>query len=83
MPFLGFPGVSVGEEPVCNTGDVHLIPGSGRSPRGGHGNSLQYFSCRILWTEEPGGLERVTESDATEQAHSTLCLSYKDNCVGI
>ena len=24
--------------------DVHSIPGSGRSPRGGHGNPLQY-SC--------------------------------------
>ena len=81
--FFGLPGVSVGEEPACNTGDVCLIPGSGISARGGDGNSLQYFSCRILWTEEPGGLQRVTESDATEQAHSTLCLSYKDNCAGI
>ena len=26
------------------TGDVGSIPGSGRSPEGGHGNSLQY-SC--------------------------------------
>ena len=26
------------------TGDSHSIPGSGRSPRGGHGNSLQYSS---------------------------------------
>ena len=24
-------------------GDVRLIPGSGRSPGGGHGNPLQYF----------------------------------------
>ena len=27
-----------------NTGDAGLIPGSGRSPGGGHGNPLQY-SC--------------------------------------
>ena len=27
-----------------DTGDKGLIPGSGRSPRGGHGNPLQY-SC--------------------------------------
>ena len=27
-----------------NTRDMDLIPGSGRSPRGGHGNPLQY-SC--------------------------------------
>ena len=28
-----------------NISDEALIPGSGRSPRGGHGNPLQY-SCR-------------------------------------
>ena len=27
-----------------DTGDVRLIPGSGRSPEGGNGNPLQY-SC--------------------------------------
>ena len=45
-PALGFPGGSVGEESTCNagdTGDVGLIAGSGRSPGGGHGNSLEYF----------------------------------------
>ena len=26
-----------------NLGDAILIPGSGRSPGGGHGNPLQYF----------------------------------------
>ena len=38
--YQGFPGVT-------STGDtrgVDLIPGSGRSPGGGHGNPLQY-SC--------------------------------------
>ena len=29
-----------------DAGDVGLIPGSGRCPRGGHGNLLQY-SCLI------------------------------------
>ena len=44
-PFLwGFPGGSVGKESTCNTGDVGSIPGSGRCPREGNGNSLQY-SC--------------------------------------
>ena len=36
-----------GKESACNTGDagdLSSIPGSGRSPRGGHGNPLQY-SC--------------------------------------
>ena len=47
LPFPGFPRGSVGEEPTCNsrdTGDAGPIPGSERSPREGHGNSLQY-SC--------------------------------------
>ena len=33
-----------GKESACNAGNVGLIPGSGRSPEGGHGNLLQY-SC--------------------------------------
>ena len=41
---MGFPGGSDGKESACNTGDLGLIPGLGISPRGGHGNSLQY-SC--------------------------------------
>ena len=32
------------KESTCNAGDVGLIPGLGRSPRGGHGNPLQYSS---------------------------------------
>ena len=43
----GFPDGSAGKESACNagdTGDVGLIPGSGRSPGGGNGNPLQY-SC--------------------------------------
>ena len=46
----GFSGGSVGpmgEESVCkagDAGDLDLIPGLGRFPGGGHGNTLQY-SC--------------------------------------
>ena len=38
-----FPGYSVSKEPACNTGNLGLIPGLGRSPGGGHGSPLQYF----------------------------------------
>ena len=44
---FGFPDGSVGKEYFYNardTGDVDLIPGSGRSPGEGNGNPLQY-SC--------------------------------------
>ena len=40
----GFPNVSDDKESACNAGNLGLIPGSGRSPRKGNGNPLQY-SC--------------------------------------
>ena len=39
--YKGFPGGSDGKESACNAGDLGSIPGSGRSPGGGHGNPLQ------------------------------------------
>ena len=41
---LGFPGRSHCKEAACNSGDLGLIPGSGRSPGEGKSNPLQY-SC--------------------------------------
>ena len=44
---MGFSGGSVDKESAGDAGDAEdtgLIPGSGRSPGGGHGNLLQY-SC--------------------------------------
>ena len=40
----GFPCSLVGKESACNAGYTGLIPGSGRSPREGNSNPLQY-SC--------------------------------------
>ena len=48
---------------LANAGDgggAGLIPRSGRSPVGGHGNPLQYF-CLENPTDK-GGLHRVTKS---------------------
>ena len=69
---LGFPWWLSGKEAACNvgaTGDMGSIPGSGKSPGGGHGNPLQY-SClenphgqRSLGGYSPWGR---TESDTTE-----------------
>ena len=39
-----FPDGSVVKNPLANAGDPGLIPGSGRSPGEGNGNSFQY-SC--------------------------------------
>ena len=38
----GFPGSSDGKESAWDAGDPGSIPGSGRSPGEGNGNSLQY-----------------------------------------
>ena len=43
----GFSGGASGKEPAYIAGNINdegLIPGSGRSPEGGHGKPLQY-SC--------------------------------------
>ena len=65
----GFPGGSDGKESACNAGDLGLTPGLGRSPGGGHGNTLQYFCLenphrkRSLVGYSPWGHK---ESDMTE-----------------
>ena len=69
---LGFPG---GKESTCNAGDVSSIPGLGRSPGGGHGNSLR---CSCL--ENPHGQRSLVgyspwghkESDTTERLSTQL-----------
>ena len=50
-----------GKESPCNAGDagdMGLIPRSGRSPGGGHGN-YSILAWRIPWTEEPGRLQLI------------------------
>ena len=66
---MGFPGSLAGEVSTCSVADLGLIPGLGRCPGGGHGNSLQY-SClenphgqRSLAGYSPWGRK---ESDTTE-----------------
>ena len=48
------------KNPPANAGDIRVvgsIAGSGRSPGGGHGNSLQYSCLENPMEEEPGGLQ--------------------------
>ena len=48
----GFLGGSVDKESACSAGDPGSIPGSGRSPAGGHGNPLQYPCLETLMDRE-------------------------------
>ena len=51
----GFPSDSDSKESVCNSGDLGLIPGSGRSPgRGTGATHSSILAWRIPWTEESG-----------------------------
>ena len=78
-PFLGLP-MSVGEESACNAGDLHSIPGLGRSPGEGNGNPLQY-SClenpvnRGAWQAT---VHRVKELDMTFFTFSSLKKKKKN-----
>ena len=66
--------VKDGKESACSVEDPSLIPGLGRSPGEGNGNSLQYSCLENPWTEEPGRLLSM----------GSLCflLSYlRNNCL--
>ena len=71
----------VNDLPV-NTGDTRdkgLVPGSGRSPGGEHGNPLQ-CSClrnpmdRGAWRTTVHGVAESQTYQETEQAHTHVCL---------
>ena len=70
-----FPGGTSGKESPASAGDIRdesAVPGSGRSPGGGHNNLLH--SRRIPRTEEPGGLQSIRSQrvghDRSNLAHT-------------
>ena len=82
----GFQGGLAVKNPPPNSGEVRdagLIPGSGRSPGGGHGNPLQY-SC--LENPKDRGTWQITVHRAAKSetllkrlsmhAHINTCLSF-------
>ena len=61
----------------ANAGDAGLIPGSGRSPGGGTGNPLLHSCWRILWTEEPGGLQSMgSQKSWTQFNDQTITTTF-------
>ena len=71
---MGFASGLDGKESAWNAGNPGSIPGSGRSPGGGHGNPLQYSGL-----ENPHGQRSMAgyspwghkESDTTEPLTSS------------
>ena len=64
-------------------GDEGSIPGSGRSPGGGHGNPFQY-SClenphgqRSLAGYSPRGCKELEKAEATEHVHTHTRGGYE------
>ena len=57
------------KNPLDNAGnirDASLIPGSGRSPGGGHGNPLQYSCLKNPMDRGPGRLQSIVEHSQTQ-----------------
>ena len=74
-----FPGGSVVKNLSANSGDMGLIPGSGRSLKKAMATYSSILAWKITWVEEPGrlqsmGLERVGHESANEHAHA--CLDF-------
>ena len=58
-PGFNFPDISLLKDLPANTGatgEAGSIPGSGRSPGEGNGNTLQW---EVPWTENPSGLQSM------------------------
>ena len=79
---MGFPGGSDGKESICNAGDLGSIPGLGRFPGGGHGNTLQYS-----WLKNPHRQRSLAgyspwiskESDTTERLSTNMHIFTNTN----
>ena len=65
----GFPSGSDGKEFAFNVGDLHSIPGSGRSPGEGNGTPLQYSCLENSMDRGPMGYSpwSCKESDTAQQ----------------
>ena len=86
--YIGLPWWLSGIESACSTKDLGSIPGLGRSPGGGCGNSLQYFCLensmdRGAWWATVHGvthswtcLKRLSSSSRRIYTHICLIIMY-------
>ena len=78
----GFPDGSVVKNPPANAGDTGSIPGWGRSPGEGNGNSLQYSVLgnpidRGVWRASLQGCKNVGHNLVAKQQHCLLKIFVK------
>ena len=79
----GFPSDSDGKETACNVRDSGSIPGSGRFPGEGNGNSLQYFCLEnpmgrgAWWVTVHGDTHNwVTNTHTHTHTHSCIAGGF-------
>ena len=73
---MGFPSGSDGKESPCSAGDLGSIPGLGRSPRGGHGNPLQYSCLDIFNTTRANNYGGITIAESFYFLFFYLSVSF-------
>ena len=83
--YKGFPGESSGKESACSTGDLALIPWSGRSPGEGNGYPLQYCCLenpmnRGASGRQSMGSQRVVHNWATNTYTLIRCYKFYLYC---
>ena len=67
----------VGKELACNAGDPGSIPGSGRSPGGGHGHPLRYPCLETPMDRGACGLQSTgSQRNAAERLALSVYLSW-------
>ena len=73
-----FPRGSDGKESACNAGDLVSIPGSGRFPGEGNGNSLQQSCIENSMDRGAGRLQPMGHKELGMTEQLTLYCSYSN-----
>ena len=69
-------GGAEGKESACNSGDLGLITGSGRSPGEGNGYPLQYSCLENSIEEKLGGLQSIQSMGSQRVRHSWVTNTF-------
>ena len=79
--FLSFPCGSAGKESACNSGDLGLIPGLGRSPGEGKGYPLQYSGLETRLSDFQQWMRVLFRKTNKQKLYSSKQISEKTDIV--